>query len=87
MFDSLEDAGLIDVITSAQRAEAQACARRLHAIGVLVDRHADLDRADVRDRHPLDRWDRVAAEVAAAQGITQALARSEEHTSELQSHC
>lgn len=77
MFDSLPDADLIDVITSAQRAEAQACARRLGAIGVLVDRHADLDRADVRDRHPLDRWDRVAAEIAAAQGITQALASSQ----------
>ncbi|AMW22268.1 HNH endonuclease signature motif containing protein [Mycobacteroides chelonae] len=77
MFDSLGDADLIDVITAAQRAEAQACARRLHAVGVLVDRHADLDRADARDRHPLDRWDRVAAEIAAAQGITQALASSQ----------
>ncbi|WP_423488250.1 DUF222 domain-containing protein [Mycobacteroides sp. PCS013] len=77
MFDSLGDADLIDVVTSAQRAEAQACARRLDAIGVLVDRHADLDKADARDRHPLDRWDRVAAEIAAAQGITQALASSQ----------
>lgn len=74
MFDSLPDADLIDVITSAQRAEAQACARRLDAIGVLVERHADLDKPDERDRHPLDRWDRVGAEIAAAQGITQALA-------------
>ncbi|MGH3954306.1 MAG: DUF222 domain-containing protein [Mycobacterium sp.] len=74
MFDSLPDADLIDVITSAQRAEAQACARRLDAIGVLVDRHANLDKPDGRDRHPLDRWDRIAAEIAAAQGITQALA-------------
>lgn len=77
MFDSLPDADLIDVITSAQRAEGQACARRLDAIGVLVDRHADLDKPDERDRHPLDRWDRVAAEIAAAQGITQALASSQ----------
>jgi hypothetical protein len=77
MFDLLPDADLIDVITSAQRAEGQACARRLDAIGVLVDRHADLDRPDERDRHPLDRWDRVAAEIAAAQGITQALASSQ----------
>ncbi|BAY00191.1 hypothetical protein MSTE_04899 [Mycobacteroides stephanolepidis] len=77
MFDLLGDADLIDVVTSAQRAEAQACARRLDAIGVLVDRHADLDKADARDRHPLDRWDRVAAEIAAAQGITQALASSQ----------
>ncbi|MBA0046656.1 HNH endonuclease signature motif containing protein [Mycobacteroides sp. LB1] len=77
MFDSLPDADLIDVVTSAQRAEAQACARRLDAIGVLVDRHADLDKPDERDRHPFDRWDRVAAEIAAAQGITQALASSQ----------
>ncbi|ALR13667.1 HNH endonuclease [Mycobacteroides saopaulense] len=77
MFDSLLDGDLLDVITSAQRAEARACARRLDAIGVLVDRHADLDKPDERDRHLLDRWDRVAAEIAAAQGITQALASSQ----------
>ena len=38
MFDTLADDGLIDVISSSQRAEAQAAARRLSAIGVLVDR-------------------------------------------------
>ncbi len=31
------EGGLIDVITSSQRAEAQAASRRLAAIGVLVD--------------------------------------------------
>ncbi|AMT73297.1 HNH endonuclease signature motif containing protein [Mycobacteroides immunogenum] len=77
MFDSLTDGDLIEVITAAHRAEAQACARRLGAIGVLVDRYADLDKPDERDHHPLDRWDRVAAEIAAAQGITQALASSQ----------
>ncbi|TDZ44429.1 HNH endonuclease signature motif containing protein [Mycobacteroides franklinii] len=77
MFDTLPDADLIDVITSAQRAEAQACAQKLSAIGLLVDRRADLGKPDERDRHPLDRWDRVAAEIGAAQGITQALASSQ----------
>lgn len=49
MFDSLTDGDLIEVITAAHRAEAQACARRLGAIGVLVDRYADLDKPDERD--------------------------------------
>lgn len=77
MFDELGDVELIDLIASAQRAEAQACARKLDAIGVLVDRHADLGKPDERDHHALDRWDRVASEVAAAQGITHALASSQ----------
>lgn len=49
----------------------------IDAIGVLVDRHADLGKPDERDHHALDRWDRVASEVAAAQGITHALASSQ----------
>ncbi len=71
------DGELIDVITSSQRAEAQAASRRLSAIGVLVDRHADPRREDPRDRFAVDRWDEVAAQVAAAQGITHALASSQ----------
>lgn len=74
MFEALGDGELIDVISSAQRAEAQAASRRLTAIGVLVDRHADPGRDDLRDRFAVDRWDQVAAQVAAAQGITHALA-------------
>ncbi len=77
MFDSMGDGELIDVITSSQRAEAQAASRRLSAIGVLVDRHADPRREDPRDRFAVDRWDEVAAQVAAAQGITHALASSQ----------
>ncbi|WJR33764.1 DUF222 domain-containing protein [Mycobacteroides immunogenum] len=86
MFDSLTDGDLIEVITAAHRAEAQACARRLGAIGVLVDRYADLDKPDERDHHPLDRWDRVAAEIAAAQGITQALASIQMRYAEVLRH-
>ncbi|ORA58249.1 HNH endonuclease signature motif containing protein [Mycobacteroides franklinii] len=74
MFDLLGDGELIDVISSSQRAEAQAASRRLSAIGVLVDRHADPERQDPRDRFAVDRWDEVAAQVAASQGITHALA-------------
>lgn len=74
MFEVLGDGELIDVISSAQRAEAQAASRRLTAIGVLVDRHADPERDDLHDRFAVDRWDQVAAQVAAAQGITHALA-------------
>lgn len=74
MFDTLGDGELIDMISSSQRAEAQAASRRLSAIGVLVDRHADPEHEDPRDRFTVDRWDEVAAQVAAAQGITHALA-------------
>ncbi|CPS13644.1 DUF222 domain-containing protein [Mycobacteroides abscessus] len=74
MFDTLGDGGLIDVIMSSQRAEAQAASCRLSAIGVFVDRHADLEREHPRDRFAVDRWDEVAAQVAAAQGVTHALA-------------
>ncbi len=77
MFDTMGNGELIDVITSSQRAEAQAASRRLSAIGVLVDRHADPRREDPRDRFAVDRWDEVAAQVAAAQGITHALASSQ----------
>lgn len=77
MFDIMGDGELIDVITSSQRTEAQATSRRLSAIGVLVDRHADPRREDPRDRFAVDRWDEVAAQVAAAQGITHALASSQ----------
>ncbi|MDO3333833.1 Uncharacterised protein [Mycobacteroides abscessus subsp. bolletii] len=69
MFDTLGDGGLIDVIMSSQRAEAQAASCRLSAIGVFVDRHADLEREHPRDRFAVDRWDEVAAQVAAAQGL------------------
>ncbi|BBB41930.1 HNH endonuclease signature motif containing protein [Mycobacteroides abscessus] len=74
MFDTLGDGELIDVIMSSQRAEAQAASCRLSAIGVFVDRHADLEREHPRDRFAVDRWDEVAAQVAAAQGVTRALA-------------
>lgn len=77
MFDTMGDAALIDMIGAAHRAEAQAASQRLAAIGVLVDRHADPEHEEIQDRFVIDRWDAVAAQVAAAQGITHALASSQ----------
>lgn len=80
MFDLLDaealpgadDASVVAAIAEAARAEAAAGARRLAAIAELVRRRADgpVDRA----YWSCDNWDAMAAEVAAAQGISHAMA-------------
>ncbi|OBI51651.1 HNH endonuclease signature motif containing protein [Mycobacterium sp. E796] len=73
MFDcQTSDADVVDAISDGARAEAAAAARRLAAIAELVSRRADgpTDRA----HWSCDNWDAIAAEVAAAQGISHALA-------------
>ncbi|WP_156766797.1 DUF222 domain-containing protein, partial [Mycobacterium sp. E2327] len=73
MFDSqAPDADVVDAITDGARAEAAAAARRLAAIAELVTRRAD--GATDRAHWSCDNWDAIAAEVAAAQGISHALA-------------
>lgn len=65
------DAGLVEVIGAAQRMERAAAARRLFAIGELfARREAEQDAAD-RQSWRIDGWDYVAAEVAAAQGVSR----------------
>jgi hypothetical protein len=67
-----DDAAVVAAIAGCAQAEAAAGARRLAAIAELVTRHADgpVDCA----RWSCDNWDAIAAEVAAAQGISHALA-------------
>jgi Domain of unknown function (DUF222) len=67
-----DDAAVAAAITEGARAEAAAGARRLAAIAELVRRRADgpTDCA----RWSCDNWDAMAAEVAAAQGISHAMA-------------
>ncbi|MGZ4583912.1 MAG: DUF222 domain-containing protein [Mycobacterium sp.] len=67
-----DDAALVAAIAECGRAEAAAAARRLAAIGEFVARHADgpTDMA----YWSCDNWDAMAAEVAAAQGISHAMA-------------
>ena len=81
MFDELveggalaaaDDATLVAAITAWSRAEAAAAARRLAAIAELVRRRA-VGPTDYA-YWSCDNWDAMAAEVAAAQGISHGLA-------------
>jgi hypothetical protein len=69
---SADDAGVVTAITECARVEATAAARRLSAIAELVARRAwgPTDCA----HWSCDNWDAIAAEVAAAQGISHAMA-------------
>ena len=65
-------ASVLAAIGLCARAEAAAAARRLEAVAELVARRADgpTDSAN----WSCDNWDAIAAEVAAAQGISHAMA-------------
>jgi len=67
-----DDASVVAAIGVCARAEAAAAARRLAAVAELVARHAD-GPADSAN-WSCDNWDAMAAEVAAAQGISHAMA-------------
>ena len=73
MFEyQVSDAAVVAAITEGARAEAAAAARRLAAIAELVARRAD---GPTESAHwSCDYWDAVAAEVAAAQHISHAMA-------------
>lgn len=67
-----DDASVVAAISGCAQVEAAAAARRLAAIAELVRRRADgpTDRA----HWSCDNWDAMAAEVAAAQGISHGMA-------------
>lgn len=67
-----DDASVVAAISGCAQVEAAAAARRLAAIAELVRRQADgpTDCA----HWSCDNWDAMAAEVAAAQGISQGMA-------------
>lgn len=67
-----EDAELTAAIAECARVEAAASARRLAAIAELVHRRADGPTSSAH--WSCDNWDAVAAEVAAAQNISHAMA-------------
>lgn len=76
MFDST-DAGLLDEMAAAQRAERMAVARRLLAAGRLCqNRTRGLD-GDDRTQWCIDNWEAVAAEVGAELGISRGRASSQ----------
>ncbi len=68
----VDDAAVVAAIGDCAKAEAAAAARRLAAIAELVGRRAD---GPTECAHwSCDNWDAMAAEVAAAQGISHAMA-------------
>jgi hypothetical protein len=74
-----DDAALVAAITGCAQVEPAAAARRLAAIAELVRRRANgpTDYA----QWSCDNWDAVAAEVAAAQGISHGMASGQIHPS------
>ncbi|HET9874606.1 MAG TPA: DUF222 domain-containing protein [Mycobacterium sp.] len=75
MFEDVSDAAVVSAIGDAARAENVACARRLAAIAELYQRRQiPVEDGHGRELWRMDVWEAVAAEVAAAQGITSAAA-------------
>jgi hypothetical protein len=70
MFDTVDDAGVVDAITGAARAQNAMCARELAAIGELYARRAPDDDVE-RFNWAVDGHENVVAEVAAALGISR----------------
>ncbi|MFA5709369.1 DUF222 domain-containing protein [Mycolicibacterium sp.] len=75
---SADDARVVDAISGFARAENSAAASRLAAIAELMDRRLfNID--DERELWACDGWDSVAAEVAAALGLTHRRASTQMH--------
>ena len=70
MFEAVSDAGVVDAMTAAARAQNADCARELAAIGELYGRRAPADDAE-RSCWAIDGHENVVAEVAAALGISR----------------
>src|ERR1700739_2050365 len=70
MFDTMDDAAVVDTITDAARVHSAMCARELSAIGELYARRAPADDAD-RFNWAVDGHENVVAEAAAALGISR----------------
>ncbi|GBE65713.1 hypothetical protein MFM001_21750 [Mycobacterium sp. MFM001] len=73
---SADDSMVVAAVTGWGRAEAAAAARRLAAIGELVTRRVHGGSPEA-GRWSCDNWDAMAAEVAAAQGISHGMASSQ----------
>jgi Domain of unknown function (DUF222) len=71
---ALDDAVVVDAAGGWARVEAAACARKQAAMAELFCRRTGLDDAEDREHWWLDPCSAVAAELGAAQGISQGLA-------------
>jgi hypothetical protein len=67
----LDDAGLVDTMRDAVRMESAVTARKFAAAAQLYQRRLAEQDADEREQWCIDGWEQVAAEVAAAQGISR----------------
>jgi len=67
----LDDAGLVDTMRDAARLESAATARKFAAAAQLYQRRLAEQDAEDREQRCIDGWEQVAAEVAAAQGISR----------------
>ncbi|WP_113964172.1 HNH endonuclease signature motif containing protein [Mycobacterium shimoidei] len=74
-FAELDDAGVVDAIAAAARAQNAMCGRELAAVGELYARRAPEDDVD-RSNWAIDGHENVVAEVAAALGISRGRART-----------
>lgn len=77
MFDSLDEAALLESMRGAQRRERAAIAERLLAAGRLCQRR--MSAVDNREQWCVDNWEAVAAEVGAELGISRGRASSQMH--------
>ncbi|MCV6979979.1 DUF222 domain-containing protein [Mycolicibacterium pulveris] len=75
-FRSVEEADLVAEIQACTRAEAQAAARRLAAVGELAARATEPED-DERQQWLVDLWACAAAEVSAAMGISHHRAKQQ----------
>ena len=67
----LDDAGLVDVMRDAVRLESAVTARKFAAAAQLYQRRRAEQDAEDREQWCIDGWEQVAAEIAAAQGISR----------------
>jgi hypothetical protein len=76
---ALDDAALVDAARGWFRSENAACARKLAVMAELFRRRTGCETAEERDGWWVDPERAVAAELAAAQGISQGLALAQTH--------
>ncbi|MEO3757906.1 HNH endonuclease signature motif containing protein [Mycobacterium sp. B14F4] len=70
MFERLDDAGMVEAVTAAWRAQNAACGREMLAIGELYARRCPADE-DERDQWAIDGHANVVAEISAALNISR----------------
>ncbi|HTY27076.1 MAG TPA: HNH endonuclease signature motif containing protein [Mycobacterium sp.] len=80
MFESLDEAGLLETMRQAQHREWVAIAERVLAAGRLAERRITESGTDNRRQWCIDNWEAVAAEVGAELGVSRNRASSQMQT-------